>query len=621
MQNVVPLELDTCLSLCSTLEALLLDSVGPNGLYTMITTSDNSTLISGDGYTIVTSLMLSHPVARLVVDHMKSHHGKTGDNAKSFILQLTEILRHVSLKEGGSVTCGKRQQLTELSHGLAELHSVLEDKLLPELLKFCVFTTVSEQSRESVEELCFKIIRTNLAGKFNPRSSKHVSEVLCKFILESCSELSQLDKTVLYLLDHFEEMVIEVTNESVLSSRIINGVIWTRDFAYKSSNLVSFPQIKFMILNTSFENITPNSASSLQISSTNQLLQALNFKTIYTQTFIEQVKAQGVNLIVSAEALSEAALYICRKQDISVIHMVPAEQIAHIAHIAQIRTFNDPDDVIDESTIGIAEFCHSVLIGNSKYVNLGISTKQLILCSPTKGLCRQWYTAVHNAMKCILMWLNHEQIIDLQKLAKSYEHGTDLHESHSTRLDQKGDQCAADDSCSKDKTGSRPPSEMMHIRDEMLDTNSQHLCGISIQGGGAVEFLISKILSDISLSTSTSPAMSKACKLVAVSILCLPRSLYANSFISKTAKNNFIHVQNQIESELSTHGRLKGIDGKSGRVCNLVELDVVEPILAKYLLICDVVKTAQELLRIDAVIGVKGSLKDIRGEETDKTVA
>ena len=603
MQNSTTLQPDTCLSICSALESLLQDSMGPNGLHTTVTTSDDNTLISGDGYTIVTSLMLSHPVARWIVGHLKSHHGKTGDNVKSFILLATEILRHVLHEERGSVTsCDFRHTLTELSFGLAELHSVLPDVVLPKLTKYCITTSMIEQNRQEVEKLCHNLIRTNFAGKFNHRASNHMSQLLCKFILESCAELNKLDETVLYVLDHFGQMFIEVTNEVVLSSRITSGVTISRDFIHKSSTLTSLSTIKFVLLQTSFENLTPESASTFHISSQSQMLQVLDFKTTRIREFVQHAKSYGVNLIVSADSLSEAALHECRKEGISVIHLVSEDEIAYIAEVAQIQMVYGPDGVISDSSIGTAVCCNSIMIGSSKCVNLGIDAKHFFVCSPTKGVCRQWYVALRNALKCLMMWLDHEHVIKSDKFDhsvvgdkdKDYHQGKDPHLVNTASTSR---------SCTNDSVTTE--------KDREDQTKVNHLQGICIQSGGAFEFLISKTLSDFSLCSSTLPTMSKSCKLIANAILCIPRFLNANSFMTKRAKTTFIHAQNEIKAKLEAEDTLHGIDGRTGKVSELSGQGVMEPVLAKYLLLCDVVKTVQELLRIDAVVGVQGSVKGI----------
>ena len=615
MQNAVPLQLETCLSICSTIESLLLDSLGPNGLHTMLTTSSGNALISGDGHTIVTSLMLSHPVARWIVDHMKSHHIRTGDNAKSYVMILTEILRRVLHKEGGSVTNHDRGVLTELSNGLAELHSViLPDAVLPEIMKHAVVTDVTESNREVVKSVCLNLIRTSFAGKFNPQATNHMSELLCNFVLGFSSRLDQLDKSILHLLDNFEEVFLEVTNQSVTSSRASNGVIIARDFIHKAVGLNSLPEVKFILVGASFESYSPDSASTLSISSQSQLHSVLNYQTTRIQGVIRRINTKGVNLIISAESISDATLHECRRAGISVVHMVPEETLSHIAHCTSVRILHGPDDVIDESNIGTADFCDSTLLGSSKCIHLGLrSGSQLVICAPTKGMCRQWYTAVHNALKCLRVWLDHDQLPIVMA-------GFDETPAGRTKPDDAQSSTNADVMKEEGhfvETNNISNQRLPETKKTTLCGDHNQLQGFSVIGGGAVDILISQLLAEHSARPSTSLSASKACQVVSEAILSVPRTLHANSFIPKSARTSFIHVRNQIETEYRANGKLYGIDGRTGEAVDVGSQGVMEPAMAKCLLISDVVRTLQELLRIDTVLGVKGSVMKEINEDND----
>ena len=89
------LSLDTVVSVCTTLDNLLVKSYGPNALNVLLSTASGKLMVTSAGMTILQSLNISHPIGQMLIRSIQSHHGMSGDNSKSFLLLVCDILKNI----------------------------------------------------------------------------------------------------------------------------------------------------------------------------------------------------------------------------------------------------------------------------------------------------------------------------------------------------------------------------------------------------------------------------------------------------------------------------------------------------------------------------------------------
>ena len=93
---IIPLsanmDTNTCwgsaLPVCKSLLSILEPGFGPLGLKTMICTDTGQVTVTNNGLSILQSLHLSHPVAKLILESVAKAVTWTGDGCKSFIMIL-----------------------------------------------------------------------------------------------------------------------------------------------------------------------------------------------------------------------------------------------------------------------------------------------------------------------------------------------------------------------------------------------------------------------------------------------------------------------------------------------------------------------------------------------------
>jgi len=86
-------------STCSAIEQTVISTFGPNGRSVLLLSHAGTALITRVGVDILKSLVLGHPVAKLLVDAAQRHVQIFGDGSISFILMVAAGLRDVCVQQ------------------------------------------------------------------------------------------------------------------------------------------------------------------------------------------------------------------------------------------------------------------------------------------------------------------------------------------------------------------------------------------------------------------------------------------------------------------------------------------------------------------------------------------
>ena len=268
---------------------------------------------------------------------------------------------------------------------------------------------------------------------------------------------------------------------------------------------------------------------------------------------------------------------------------------------------------------GVATFCRPVTLGQHVGIHLGLSentpVKQLILCAPTQGICRQWFMAVFNTLKTLRMWLDSSLPLSVS---------TTREEDSSSEISSSSQTTMCMDLKSEQYSRLRPHELVMwknvHVDETDGDTllqvgsqpdeSEQVSCkqeAVCIPGGGCTEFLLYRLFKkladgnvrDCALDLRD-PALATATQILSEVALCIPRNLHRNSFASKCHQSSFTKVL----PEAKRSSTAVGINGRTGALCEPVECGVLEPLSGRLMLWRDAIHSVCSLLRIDKIIGV-----------------
>ena len=546
------------LKICETLEGILKGTFGPNGLDVMLNSSSGNILVTNNGALILRSLNLENPIGRTIVDKIVSCCSITGDGATSFVLLLTTMLREVVALTGiraNGIEIFSRQgrSLIALSRAFFKLEStLLEDVVVPVLDGIVIKTDLEVEDFSLIKRRIIRLIVTTLNGKFPISTVSHFAELLYELIIKTWnSSVMSLKDTVLHMIDEFPQMCTEVPGVPVPSSQVKPGILIPRGFATEQEE-ISTPDFMFVVMNCSLDISGPQTSSSIRIRDDISLDASVQWKRNQVQKAITMFQDYNIRLILSSENVSDLVLHFCRQRGIAVVSMIPQEYTDYICKCAGVLAIDSLDsDNLSELFVGKGISCGLNTVSHHKFVHLQFDTSNhkfsphhILLCSPAQGLCKQYYIALHHALKCVKMSFS--------------EDGKKL---------------------------------------------------LYLPGAGASELAMSFSLKAFAQSVTDSNLL-LALEILSNALQTIPRLLHENSFSSLHQKNNFIYCLNEMETSWKQDRLLLGINSKTGKPVDPLNVEIYEPLSGKYSLLQSLLQCLSQLLRTEKFIGVQKLIKE-----------
>ena len=409
------------LKICESLEGILKKTFGPNGLDVMLNSSSGNILITNNGALILKSLSVDNHIGRTVVDGVVSLSSITGDGSTSFILLLTALLRETMQCTGISgrssiaeMSSNQRQSLLALSRAFIQFESTLIDEVVVPCLRTITITTdLQDEDLSMIKQKINRLIYSTLNGKFPVNTVLLFAEILSDLITKTWkSPVLSLRESVLHVIDEFPQICIEVPSLPISFSQVKQGILIPRQFAFDVEEIFTTLQnFKFVVLNCSLDVSEPQVPSSIRINDQSSFDMNFQWKRNQVQRLITMFQQHGIRLILSSENVSDLVLHFCRQTGIAVVSMIPVECTEYICKCTGVLPVHNIDsNNLDEVFLGTSLSCGTQRLGHHKFVcmhvdpcNLQFSPHYLILCSPVQGLCKQYYIALHNALKSVKM--------------------------------------------------------------------------------------------------------------------------------------------------------------------------------------------------------------------------
>ena len=631
------LKLDTVVSVCSTLDNLLVKSFGPNALNVLLSTASGKLMVTSAGMTILQSLNISHPIGQMLIRSIQSHHGMAGDNSKSFLLHVCEILKNIHKAMSRDTNAG-RMKFCKCLHKVKTF--VLPERILPILVQSCGKYLSSYNMKNGISE----IISTHLQGKINHQTRDHFTQLLTNYIAMSCGkDITHLSETLQFILDNFDVIFHENPGISQLSSKSVPGIILTRDVLQNNPSGVNMDAIRFIVMGCSLEvkdSVVAQNAifSGLQ---NGVMQQTLLWKQQQVRQYVQKLKDEDIKLLITTAHVSELFVHVCVTMDIYVVHCVDEEETALLSNVGGLPIVYESTELLSREVsdyIGLVDSCCNLVVGGRRCLQLvnprrngnnESASKQsletqcplknvhsVLICAPTPGMCSQFRSLMYNAIKCTHMLTDPKNVLEPQTISTVQTlPETNIHPDHSNVQD------ATD-----------APKGIM---------------AYPICGGGTFELFLHRCFKEI-LKDTDNAELQEVLKILSDSLLAVPLRLLQNSFAPSARRMNvaqllqltssgrndaasnpgpsdkfsqYVAVCDEANCDVAnssgsdaegtnaalttvrTSG-LRGVNGRTGTTLLQASTEIVQPLASKVLMIYQVLELVAQILRIDSVVSV-----------------
>ncbi|XP_076370967.1 BBSome complex assembly protein BBS10-like isoform X1 [Tachypleus tridentatus] len=649
--------------------SLMEKSYGPCGRSSLCVSAVGQIEISSSGISILEAARINHPIAKVIHCAVKNHHEIVGDGTKTFVLLLKAIFNELSKyiteisyipqKQGAKEIKTKiRLELSNLYYILPEYFGQLRDnKMIQHLF-------LHENNLSLVKSCVQNLLKTFLTGKFGQLVTHWLVELCYNLIFFSVYNISKFSEVIQYLITNFHLLCCRINVLPIQLSRIVEGFVLTRDFTVPWKGYTSKEEeLNFIVILPSDDKQSICNEVILKITQPQDVEMFLLSPSSFYKSAIETLQQHQIQLILSHNSLPESFKTLCYEEDIAVIAGVLREELLHLVSLCRIQPVISLQETLTASKIGKAQFVRPLALEAKWYIQIGIKLSDidmllvphyLVLCGPTEGICKQYFSESFNSLKVVASWIdnnchhtchgvqpfsstyccqedssendvssksinscdistkfnvpkeNNKVNLSLSNLRQQNKIGwfeeTFMNENWKIRVTSSSDEHSLQTTLRKSGIEDYPVTSREHgyKLTKMVEPSLWNYDqGVCCPGGSFWELaLISLLRKSHKRDTESKNAI--AMEVLTSSLLYIPILLHKMSLKSK---QNTIHVYQELEDSLQKN-LVVCMDGVSGCVISVEECTARESVASKELLLCSVLKLVIQLLKLDCIVNI-----------------
>jgi len=307
-------------------------TLGPAGMDKMMVDGGGDVIVTNDGATILQSLDIAHPGAKMIVEAANTQESMCYDGTTSTVVLAGQLLANSdNLFEKGihpNIICKGYRQASKWA----------TDYL----------TTLSVDSKEHLD----KVAKTAITGKSLESSVEHVSS-LCVEAVESTG--GNYDKI----------RVLCQPGGSLDDSYCFQGVVLHKEFMLP--NMEVNPNGEALLINTGLTNEKMDENMQVQFTS------AKEFQS-YKKESSRDVWVQKADMIAKhlpnggaifcRDTVNEVLAALLARKQISIVQRIPESDMTALSHLLRASVSHSPEDITETGTGTIKQ----ELIGDMKYI-------------------------------------------------------------------------------------------------------------------------------------------------------------------------------------------------------------------------------------------------------------
>ncbi|XP_076449387.1 BBSome complex assembly protein BBS10-like [Babylonia areolata] len=590
------ISLDLMVNISKTLASLVQGLLGPGGQQTLLSTPTGKVMVTRDGFTILSSLHLAHPVAHFIMQSLRSYSSIHRDGSKTFILYLSQILKDIAdfLEGDNGQNAVLRVRLSlEMSKFLS---SDFEDiaKMVVEKVKACSIRNHDENVVSFVRNVLKGSLQTCLQKQMVPFFTDYLVAFLSLEIPGNCD----LELQLVHVLQHFDIYHSKVATQPQQKSRVCQGVLLEANLQSICQSHVGTGAVtskRFALLSVNFDETDKARGGndiSIHLTSEN-VVNLLSQKRTSVECVLRSLKSAGVHVLLCSEEVPQFVQGLCREHSISV-QCLPHEKVMFLSDLTGTPVLTNLSEAVPARCFFEGRICSFVQMGRKICTMIDLPGnslllspfKHLVVCSPSEGMCDQLCQSLYKALKAVRECL---------KTSLWADSGILEPEDKDRIVNRNMSGCAG-----KAKAVDSPQT---HSFVELGNYSSAHVSSkslLTVSCGGAFETVLVTAISDYRTSHSCQAA-EQVLTLVQKMVLSVPRTLHANLCSAKNGEQRrftekWTHMLLMVRS-----GQLLGL-GDHGSV---TDHDSAEPVGSKLAVVVHVLQLVVQLLRVEAVVSVK----------------
>lgn len=375
--------LDKVQTVIKTIEILLSPTYGPNALSNIIVTASGHLLVTSSGSTLLESLELGEPVAKIIEQSLRTFHNEFGDGTKRIVILMNEICARLNNENSRSI-------LTALVQ--------INCYTLPE-----IFKEIQKNHKNKVFDVKLmlkKVVSAKLINLFPKKTCENLTNVIVEWIYGNTktNDKDNIRTSIDKMLMYFNAICYETAIGNLENTNIMNGILIDRYVI--NEDMIENGMLRCLIIDFEIENANPDTNCSVIIDSDASLEKLVSFNSNHINRSIDFVKRQHVKLLISTHKINSITRMLCRKNKITVIDCIPETDVRLLAvtfgacPITSLGSITEKD-IFEVETTMIDVF------GKNRLLLRARDLATLVLCSQTIGISKQYVSAILGCLKTV----------------------------------------------------------------------------------------------------------------------------------------------------------------------------------------------------------------------------
>ncbi len=301
-------------------------TLGPKGMDKMLVDSLGDVTITNDGATILDTIDIEHPAAKMIVEVAKTQDDKVGDGTTTSVIISGELLNLAQELMEQSVhptiiIRGYRKALVKSKEILKELS-----------------TKIDINDKETL----LKVAGTSMNSKLITGVKSHFADIAVKAVSQIKEKRGER-----ILIDLDQIQMIKKEGKSLIDTKIIDGIIVDKEIVHPMMPK-SLKDAKIALINSSLEVQKTEFDAEIRIQTPDQINKFLEEEARMLKSRVTKLKEVGVNVVFCQKGVDDKAQNFLAQENIITIRRVKRSDMEKLARATNAKIVNNIFDISTE---------------------------------------------------------------------------------------------------------------------------------------------------------------------------------------------------------------------------------------------------------------------------------
>ncbi len=298
-------------------------TLGPKGMDKMLVDSLGDVTITNDGATILDTIDIEHPAAKMIVEVAKTQDDKVGDGTTTSVIISGELLNLAQELMDQSV------HPTIIIRGYRK--SLVKSK---EILKELA-TKIDINDKETL----LKVAGTSMNSKLITGVKSHFADIAVKAVNQIKEKRGDR-----ILIDLDQIQMIKKEGKSLIDTKIIDGIIVDKEIVHPMMPK-SLKDANIALINSSLEVEKTEFDAEIRIQTPDQINKFLEEEAKMLKSRVSKLKEVGVDVVFCQKGVDDKAQNFLAQENIITIRRVKRSDMEKLARATNAKLVNNIFDI------------------------------------------------------------------------------------------------------------------------------------------------------------------------------------------------------------------------------------------------------------------------------------